>query len=54
MLGIDEDTAIVEEAGAWSVVGRGRAVVLRSLDDHDVHPSGARFDGMRVVNAPPT
>ncbi len=51
MLGIDEDTAIVERAGEWSVVGKGRATVFRSLDDHDVHPTGARFDGIRVVQA---
>jgi cyanophycinase-like exopeptidase len=51
MLGIDEDTAIVERADGWNVVGKGRAVVLRSLDDHDVHPTGARFDGMRVALA---
>ncbi len=50
MLGIDEDTAIVERADGWSVVGRGRAMVFRSLDDRDVHPTGARFDGIRVVD----
>jgi cyanophycinase-like exopeptidase len=49
MLGIDEDTAIVERADGWSVVGKGRALVYRSPDDHDVHPSGARFDGIRVA-----
>lgn len=53
MLGIDEDTAIVESADGWSVVGKGRAVVFRSLEDSDVHPSGARFDGIRVVDASP-
>jgi cyanophycinase len=51
MLGIDEDTAIVEAADGWSVVGRGRAVVFRSLDDRDVHPTGARFDGISVAAA---
>lgn len=51
MLGIDEDTAVVEGTDGWSVVGTGRAVVFRSLDDHDVHPAGARFDGIRVVDA---
>jgi len=51
MLGIDEDTAIVERAGACSVVGKGRALVFRSLDDHDVHATGARFDGIRVADA---
>jgi cyanophycinase len=51
MLGIDEDSAIVEEDDGWTVAGKGRAVVFRSLDDHDVHPAGARFDGVRVVQA---
>jgi len=51
MLGIDEDTAVIEGADGWSVAGKGRAVVFRSLDDHDVHPSGARFDGIRVADA---
>jgi cyanophycinase len=53
MLGIDEDTAIVERADGWSVVGKGRAVIFRSLDDSDVHPTGARFDGLRVASASP-
>jgi len=51
MLGIDEDTAIVERPDGWSVVGKGRAIVFRSLDDHDVHATGARFDGIRVALA---
>jgi cyanophycinase-like exopeptidase len=51
MLGIDEDTAIVERADGWSVVGKGRAIVFRSLDDNDVHTAGARFDGIRVAEA---
>lgn len=53
MLGIDEDTAIVESAEGWNVAGKGRAVVFRSLDDHDIHPSGAHFDGIRVVDHAP-
>ncbi|MEO8633096.1 MAG: hypothetical protein ABI466_07025 [Chloroflexota bacterium] len=51
MLAIDEDTAIVEGADGWSVVGKGRAIVFRSFDDHDVHATGARFDGIRVAPA---
>jgi cyanophycinase len=50
MLGIDEDTAIVERADGWSVAGKGRAIVFRSLDDHDEHATGARFDGIRVAD----
>ena len=51
MLGIDEDTAIVERSDGWSVVGKGRAMVFRSLGDRDVYASGARFDGIRVADA---
>jgi hypothetical protein len=51
MLGIDEDTAIVERRGGWSVAGKGRAMMFRSFDDHDVHATGARFDGIRVADA---
>jgi cyanophycinase len=51
MLAIDEDTAIVERPDGWDVLGRGRALVFRSLEDHDVHPTGARFDGLRVSPA---
>jgi cyanophycinase len=51
MLGIDEDTAIIERADGWSVVGKGRALLFRSLDDRDVHATGARFDGIRVADA---
>ena len=51
MLGIDEDTAIVEGPRGWTVVGKGRATVFRSIDDHDVHVAGATFDGVRVADA---
>ena len=53
MLAIDEDTAVVEQGDGWHVAGSGRAMVFRSLDDHDVHPSGARFDGLGVALASP-
>jgi hypothetical protein len=33
------------------VLGKGRAIVFRSLDDHDVHLTRARFDGIRVADA---
>lgn len=51
MLGIDEDTAIVEGPSGWTVHGRGRALVFRSLEDQDVHATGARFDGIHVLDA---
>ena len=39
---------------SFCVVGKGRAIVFRSLDDHDVHATGARFDGIRVADASPS
>jgi cyanophycinase len=50
MLGIDEDTAIVEGPDGWRVLGKGRALVFRALHDGDVHASGVRFDGIRVAD----
>ena len=44
MLGIDEDTAIVQDDGAWTVRGKGRAIVFRTLDDGDTYTAGARLD----------
>ena len=44
MLGIDEDTAIVQDDGAWTVKGKGRAILFRTLDDSDTYRSGARLD----------
>ena len=44
LLGIDEDTAIVQDDGAWTVRGKGRAIVFRTLDDGDTYTAGARLD----------
>ena len=44
MLGIDEDTAIVQDDGAWTVRGKGRAMVFRTLGDGDTYADGARLD----------
>ena len=49
MLGIDEDTAIVKDDGAWSVVGKGRAVVFRTIDDSDTFSAGSRFDARTLA-----
>jgi cyanophycinase len=47
-LAIDENTAVVEGAGGWTVRGVGRAITMRSFADRDVHPAGTRLDGIRV------
>jgi cyanophycinase len=44
LLGIDEDTAIVQDDGGWIVRGKGRAIVFRTLDDADTYTAGARLD----------
>ncbi len=46
LLGIDENTALVDGAGGWTVRGRGRVHVMRSLDDRDVHASGSAVTGL--------
>ena len=49
-LGIDEDTAVVEEAGAWRVEGRGRAITMRTFAEREVHAAGTTLDGIAVSN----
>lgn len=46
LVGIDEDTALIDGRGGWTVHGRGRVHVLRSLGDRDVHASGATVVGL--------
>ena len=41
MLGIDEDTAMLQRNGDWDVRGRGRVLVFRTAEDRAVYPSGA-------------
>jgi cyanophycinase len=48
-IGIDENTAVVEDAEGWTVRGRGRAVTMTSFDRQHVHASGARFDAIPVL-----
>jgi len=40
LLGIDEDTALLQRNGGWEVRGRGRVLVFRTADDRSVYPSG--------------
>jgi len=47
-LGIDEDTAVVEDGADWTVRGKGRAVTMTSFAEQRVHVAGERFDGIRV------
>jgi cyanophycinase len=47
-LGIDEDTAIVEGDGGWTVRGRGRAITMSSFDRQEIHPSGSWLDSIGV------
>lgn len=50
VLGIDEDTALLEQHDGWSVRGRGRVRVFADGDGAEAHASGARLDGL--VRAP--
>ena len=52
LLGIDEDTALVQRDGTWDVKGRGRVLVFRTWDDRVVHPAGATVDAL-VLGALP-
>ena len=47
-IGIDEDTAVVEGTGGWTVRGRGRAVTMTSFEHQEVHANGARFDSIPI------
>ncbi len=49
MLGIDEDTALIQEADGWSVRGKGRALTFRSPADRVVHETGSRLDSFSAV-----
>jgi len=49
-LGIDEDTAVVEQDGAWRVEGKGRAITMRSFAEREVHAAGTTLDGIVVSN----
>jgi cyanophycinase len=52
LLGIDEDTALIGQDGAWTVRGRGRVHVVRTPTDRDVHPSGASVAGLPLAVLP--
>ena len=48
-IGIDEDTAVIEDAEGWTVHGRGRAVTMTSFARQTVHASGAHFDSIPIL-----
>jgi cyanophycinase len=52
LLGIDEDTALVQRDGSWDVKGRGRVLVFRTWDDRVVHPTGAKVDALVLGTLP--
>ena len=41
LLGIDEDTAVIENGGGWTARGRGRVVVGRTFEDTTTFRDGA-------------
>lgn len=53
MLGIDEDTALVQQHEGWDVRGKGRVLSMTSFDAREVYRKGTRFDGIRVIEPPP-
>jgi cyanophycinase len=52
LLGIDEDTALVQRDGSWDVKGRGRVLVFRTWEDRVVHPSGASVGDLALGSLP--
>ena len=52
LLGIDEDTALVQRDGSWDVKGRGRVLVFRTGDERVVHPSGASVGDLALGSLP--
>ncbi len=52
LLGIDEDTALVQHNDAWDVRGKGRVVLFRSPNDHDIFQAGARVEALALGALP--
>jgi len=48
LLGIDEDTALVQHNGSWDVRGKGRVVLFRSPSEPHVYPRDARVDALAL------
>lgn len=46
LLGIDEDTALIANGRGWSVRGRGRVQVMRTLADRDAYTDGATLSDL--------
>ena len=52
LLGIDEDTALVQHNGSWDVRGKGRVLVFASLSEPVVYPTSARVDTLVLAALP--
>jgi cyanophycinase len=52
LLGIDEDTALVQRNGSWDVRGRGRVVLFRSPNEPLVYKTSASVDALALGNLP--
>ena len=52
LLGIDEDTALMQHNGSWNVKGRGRVLLFASLAEPLVYPTSARVESL-VLGALP-
>ena len=48
MLGIDEDTVLLQRASDWTVRGKGRVLTFQSLTLRDEHRTGAVLNGLEV------
>ncbi len=46
LLGIDEDTAIVQDGEGWQVRGPGRVLLLRAADERSTYRAGERVPGL--------
>lgn len=42
LLGIDEDTALVQRDGTWDVKGKGRVLLFKTWEDRVVYPTSTR------------
>ncbi|HKW78222.1 MAG TPA: Type 1 glutamine amidotransferase-like domain-containing protein [Candidatus Limnocylindria bacterium] len=52
LLGIDEDTALVQHDGSWDVRGRGRVLLFASIGEPVVYPSSARVEALTLGALP--
>ena len=52
LLGIDEDTALVQHDGSWDVRGRGRVLLFRSPSEPVVYAASARVETLALGALP--